>query len=79
MMTAREIDPEQNWFFQQGFGDGVDGLLAIAPDEVRTSCQRSDYYAGYRAGADERAARREAETEDAFSDAYWRRLEDPKE
>ena len=55
MMAARQIDPELNWFFQQGRRDGLDGLRAIAPDEVRHSFQRSDYYAGYAAGAEERA------------------------
>ncbi len=54
MMTGRTIDPEQNWFFQQGRRDGLDGLLAIAPDAVRCQCDRSDYYAGYAAGAEER-------------------------
>ncbi len=41
MMAARTTDPEQNWFFQQGIKDGRDGVLAIAPDEVRpVSAQR---------------------------------------
>jgi hypothetical protein len=75
-MAARTIDPEQNWFFQQGFRDGLDGILAVAPDEVRCQCQRSDYYAGYRAGAEERAARGESETEEydpeADSIGSWR-------
>ncbi len=57
MMAARTIDPEHNPFWQQGYQDGLEGLLAIAPDEVQCQCQRSDYYTGYRAGAEERADR----------------------
>ncbi len=76
MMAARTIDPEQNWFFQQGLHDGREGLLAIAPDEVRCQCQRSDYYTGYAAGAEDRAAGGEVETEeydgDADSIGSWR-------
>jgi hypothetical protein len=55
-MSARTIDPEQNWFYQQGLRAGLDGLRKIAPDEARYSFQRSDYYAGYAAGAEQRAA-----------------------
>ena len=61
MMAAREIDPEQNWFFQQGYHDGLGGLRAIAPDEARSLCQRSVYYAGYVAGAEDRVAHGEVE------------------
>ncbi len=75
----RTIDPEQNWFFQQGKQDGLEGQLRIPPDEARSLLQRSDYYAGYAVGREERAARKESEVEDAFSDAYWRRLEDSPE
>ncbi len=55
-MTGRTIDPEQNWFFQEGYQDGRDGLRAIAPDEARYLFQRWDYHAGYAAGAEQRAA-----------------------
>ncbi len=57
MMAERSIDHEHNPFWQQGYQDGLDEKLAIAPDEVRCTCQRSDYYAGYAAGAEDRAAR----------------------
>jgi hypothetical protein len=50
----RTIDTEHNWFWQQGWSDGFDGLRAIAPDETRYSFQRSDYYAGYGAGQEDR-------------------------
>ena len=51
----RTIDIEHNWFWQQGYHDGIDGLRATAPDEVRYSFQRSDYFAGYDAGQNDRA------------------------
>lgn len=44
----------ENWFWQQGYHDGLDGLRAIAPDETRYSFQRSDYFAGYEAGSEDR-------------------------
>ncbi len=71
MMAGRTIDPEQNWFFQQGLKDGLEGQLRIPPDEARNLLQRSDYYAGHWAGTQERAARQQAETEEA-SGAAWR-------
>lgn len=49
----RSIDPEHNWFWQQGYRDALDGLRAIAPDETRYSFQRSDYFAGYEAGSED--------------------------
>lgn len=51
----RSIDHATNWFWQQGYYDGVDGRRAIVPDETRHSFQRSDYFAGYAAGQDDRA------------------------
>jgi ribosome modulation factor len=51
---VRTIDPEHNWFWQQGYQDGLDGLRAIAPDETRRLFQRSDYFAGYEAGQEDR-------------------------
>lgn len=51
----RTIDPATNWFWQQGYHDGIDGLRAVAPDETRFSFQRSDYFAGYAAGQEDRA------------------------
>jgi hypothetical protein len=55
----REIDPEHNWFWQLGYDDGVGGLRPILPDEANNSFQRSDYFAGYAAGKEDRAARNE--------------------
>ena len=52
----RTIDPEHNWFWQQGYADGFEGSRAIAPDETRHSFQRSDYRAGYDAGQEDREA-----------------------
>ncbi len=57
----RTIDAEHNWFWQQGYHDGLDGLRAIAPDETRHSFQRSDYFVGYDAGQEDRAAKDEME------------------
>ncbi len=57
MMAPRTIDPEHNWFWQQGYHDGFDGLRALAPDETRASWQRSDYFDGYKAGCDDRVDR----------------------
>jgi hypothetical protein len=47
----RTIDTEHNWFWKQGY---LDGLFAIAPDEARHLSQRSDYFAGYDAGSGDR-------------------------
>jgi len=52
----REIDTEHNWFFNQGYEDGRDGLRLIMPDEARHPFQRSDYCAGYRAGLEDNFA-----------------------
>lgn len=52
----REIDRETNWFWQQGYHDGLDGLRAEVPDETRHSFQRNDYYTGYAAGCEDREA-----------------------
>jgi hypothetical protein len=60
----RTIDPEHNWFYKEGYRDGLDDERAIAPIEARHPHQRSDYLAGYEAGREERAARAETETED---------------
>ena len=57
----RELDTEHNWFWQQGYHDGLDGLRAITPDETRHSFQRSDYFAGHDAGSEDRAAKQEAD------------------
>jgi hypothetical protein len=56
MTTARQIDTEHNWFWLQGYHDGMEGLRAIVPDETRFSFQRSDYFAGYEAGSEDRHA-----------------------
>ncbi len=56
----RTIDTEHNWFWLQGYSDGFDGLRAITPDETRTLYQRSDYYAGYDAGEEDRDAKQDA-------------------
>lgn len=32
----RTIDPEHNWFWQQGYADGFEGLRAIAPTRLGT-------------------------------------------
>jgi hypothetical protein len=54
MIVTRTIDPEHNWFWEQGYDDGFNGLRAIAPDETRYSFQRIDYFAGYDAGQEDR-------------------------
>jgi hypothetical protein len=60
----RTIDTEHNWFWQQGYLDGVIGLPhAIPPDEARHSFQRSDYFAGYDAGSEDFEARTALEDE----------------
>lgn len=53
----RTIDPEHNWFWQEGHRDAMFGLRATVPDEARHSFQRSDYFAGYRAGEEDADAR----------------------
>ena len=60
----REIDTEHNWFWREGYKDGLDGSLPIVPDEVRRDFQRGDYFAGYAAGQDDYAARAEAQTQE---------------
>jgi hypothetical protein len=65
----REIDPEHNWFWQQGYHDGIDGQRAIVPDETRHQFQRSDYFAGYAAGSEDRVARSETCEPPASEDA----------
>ncbi len=62
----RTIDTEHNWFWQQGFHDGLDGLRAVAPDETRYSFQRSDYFIGYEAGQEDRAIAQEQAMVDAW-------------
>ncbi len=53
----REIDPEHNWFWQQGYDDALNIMCrAIPPDEARFLAQRSDYFSGYEAGRKERDA-----------------------
>lgn len=64
----RTIDPEHNWFWQQGYQDGLAGELPIVPDETRHSFQRSDYFAGYDAGQDDYVARADAQTEESETD-----------
>lgn len=53
---TRTIDPEHNWFWQQGYHDGLAGVRSIVPDETRYSFQATDYFAGYAAGQEARAA-----------------------
>ncbi len=53
----RTIDTEHNWFWQQGYYDALNGLGPITPDETRHSFQRSDYFAGYDAGNEDRTER----------------------
>jgi hypothetical protein len=52
--VMRIIDPEHNWFWIEGYRDGLAGLRAIVPDEARHLFQRSDYFAGYDAGNEAR-------------------------
>lgn len=52
----RTIDPEHNWFWQEGYRDGFAGERADAPDEARRLSEHSDYHAGYEAGTEDRAA-----------------------
>jgi hypothetical protein len=52
----RTIDHEHNWFWQEGFKDGLNGLEKVVPDETRSLTQRGDYFTGYEAGADDRHA-----------------------
>jgi hypothetical protein len=54
MTNSRTIDPEHNWFWQQGYHDGLAGLRAIIPDETRHTFQRSEYFAGHDAGSEDR-------------------------
>ena len=56
----RTIDTEHNWFWQQGYHDGIDGTGPIAPDEARHSFQLSDYFSGYCSGSEDRAAKQDA-------------------
>jgi ribosome modulation factor len=51
----RTIDTEHNWFWQQGYQDGLNGRFRISPDEARYPHDRSDYFAGYEAGQEDRA------------------------
>ena len=64
-VAMREIDPEHNWFWQQGYNDGIAGNLPIVPDETRHDFQRSDYFAGYRAAQDDYAARAEDQSDES--------------
>lgn len=57
MISERSIDPEHNWFWQQGHDDALDGFRAIVPDETRYPFQASDYYSGYEAGKKKRMSR----------------------
>lgn len=50
----RTIDRETNWFWQQGYGDAIDGQKAEIPDEARNMFQQCDYFDGYDAGQQER-------------------------
>lgn len=49
----REIDTEHNWFWREGYKDGLAGERRIVPDEARHPFQRSDYFAGYDAGSED--------------------------
>ncbi len=68
----RTIDPEHNWFWQQGYADGLDGQRAIVPDEAKYSFQRSDYFAGHEAGREVRAAKSDHEDYGDVTDGYLR-------
>jgi ribosome modulation factor len=59
----RTIDTEHNWFWKEGYTDGLTGRRCIVPDETRHPFQRSDYFAGYEAGNEDRAASAEAHGE----------------
>ncbi len=61
--AMRTIDPEHNWFWQQGYSDGFEGQRAIVPDEAKRSFQRSDYFAGHEAGEEDRDAKQQAAVE----------------
>ena len=50
----RTIDPEHNWYFLEGYTDAIMGTLPIPPDQARNQRDRSDYFAGYDAGVEER-------------------------
>jgi hypothetical protein len=49
----REIDPQTNSFFTQGYDDGALGQPKCAPDECKRLHEFSDYYAGWDAGRDD--------------------------
>ena len=55
---------EPNWFWQQGYRDGFAGRSASVPDKWHRLWDRNDYYAGYDAGDEERAAKAEAESDE---------------
>jgi hypothetical protein len=59
----RTIDTEHNWFWKEGYYDGLAGQRPIVPDEARHSFQRSDYFAGYDAGQEDRDAKLSAAEE----------------
>ena len=63
-MTIRTIDPEHNWFWRQGYRDGLAGRRGILPDEARRLYQRGDYFRGYDAGDEDRAAKAESESDE---------------
>ena len=58
-MAQRELDPEHNCFWQEGYRDGFAGRRAILPDVTRHQFQRSDYFAGHEAGQEDRLAQME--------------------
>ncbi len=55
----RTIDTEHNWFWKQGYHDAFFGRKRLLPDEARHQSQRSDYFAGYNASSEDRAAQLE--------------------
>lgn len=61
----RTIDTEHSWFWKEGHKDGFKGARAVVPDKARLQHQRSDYFAGHRAGEEARIAKAEAEDDDA--------------
>lgn len=63
----REIDPEHNWFWQQGYKDGLAGARRDPPDEARRLFERSDYSRGYDAGT-ERPRRKKRNPTTAISE-----------
>lgn len=43
----------RNWFWAQGYKDGLEGRTPSPPDEAKHPWQRSDYFDGHDAGQED--------------------------